>query len=345
MDLVPVHALFQRHVSGDEALLELAALRFAQMGVAAEVYADNPDQLEDVLRFAPAHPRLPTVHLNRGLNLLRERDRAAVKDFAGRFAGRVTGFVVHDSRDMGTQSDQLLAAMRELDAFLRELPAEIFVFLEYAAGLEPAWYTDVAERLKDTERVSFCIDVGHIGIRQANARFARHHPDVTLADLGDRLPELVADVQDAVGGALDDLLGVVRSIGQIGKPVHFHLHDGHPLIRGLSDHFSFLDRYPIPFPYEGRQSLNLMYGPGGLASIVSTAIGASSPGSVSFTLEIHQAEGRLPLGDAGSLFSHWRDKANAERMNYWLNVLAENALLISAHGAPVRPDTRGEGQR
>ena len=41
-----LHALFQCGVDGDDALLRLARLRFDQAGLAAEVYADNPDQLE-----------------------------------------------------------------------------------------------------------------------------------------------------------------------------------------------------------------------------------------------------------------------------------------------------------
>jgi hypothetical protein len=42
------------------------------------------------------------------------------------------------------------------------------------------------------------------------------------------------------------------------------------------------------------------------------------------------------LTDAAWLFPHWQDTTNAERMNYWLSVLAENAMLISqhAHHAP-----------
>lgn len=36
-----VYALFQQRVAGDDALLKLTGLRFAQMGAAAEVYADN----------------------------------------------------------------------------------------------------------------------------------------------------------------------------------------------------------------------------------------------------------------------------------------------------------------
>ncbi len=329
--LGPVHALFQQRVAGDDALLKLAGLRFAQMGVAAEVYADTPDQLEYVLRFVPAHPYLPIVHLNRGVNVLHERGRAVIGEFVERFAGRVAGVVVHDKKEMGAQTDRLVDAMRQLDMRLCGQPDGLNVFLEYAAGLDPGWFVDVAERLHDAERVSCCVDVGHLGMRQASFRFASRHPGLSLGHLSPadyRLPGLVADVQDAVASASLDVLDVIRSLGRLGKRIHFHLHDGHPLIAGLPDHFSFLTRLPIPFSYKGRQSLNTMYGPGGLAAIMSTAIGACPQGA-SLTLEVHQAEGRLPLADAASLFRHWRDTTNAERMNYWLSVLAENSMLVS----------------
>jgi hypothetical protein len=233
---------------------------------------------------------------------------------------------------MAGKTDRLLAAMRELNAHLCQRPGSPLVFLEYAAGLDRGWFIEVAERLQDAERISCCIDVGHIGLRQATATFERRHPGLDLKKLSpadDRLPGLVADVQDAVGSALPHVLEVIGSLGRLGKHVHFHLHDGHPLIPGLRDHFSFLTRLPIPFSYEGRRSLSTMYGPGGLASIVSTATAACAPHGVSFTFEIHQVEGRLPLGDAAWLFPHWQDTTNAERMNHWLSVLSENALLIS----------------
>ena len=327
-----VHALFQQRIAGDDALLKLAGLRFAQMGVGAEVYADTPDQLEYVLRYVPAHPSLPVVHLNRGVNVLHERGRSAVRDFADRFAGRVAGVVVHDHHEMEAQTDRLVAGMRELNTCLCGRPDGPVVFLEYAAGLDLGWFVEVAEKLQDAERVSCCIDVGHVGIKQASARFGLRHPGLGLGHLttGDhRLPDMVADVQDAVGSALPDVLHVTRSLGRLGKPLHFHLHDGHPLIPGLADHFSFLTRLPIPFTYQGRQSLSTMYGPDGLAAIVSAAIQASPANAVSFTVEVHQVEGRLPLADAVWLFRHWRDTTNAERMNYWLSVLSDNAMLIS----------------
>ena len=81
----------------------------------------------------------------------------------------------------------------------------------------------------------------------------------------------------------------------------------------------------------------MMYGPSGLASIASAAIGACRPQAVSFTLEIHQVEGRLPLADAASLFPHWTNTTNAERMNYWLSVLSDNAMLISQRIAELSP--------
>jgi hypothetical protein len=331
----PVHALFQRRIAGDDALLQLAGLRFGQMGVAAEAYAGTPDELENVLRFVPPHPRLPTVHLSRGVNVLHEQDRALVSEFARRFSGRIAGLVVHDKREMGGQTDRLLTVLRELDAALSELPGGPLVFLEYAAGLDRGWYVEVAERLHDAERVSCCIDIGHIGLRQAGATFARRHPGLDLKKLGTvdgRLPDLAADVQDAVDGALPHVLEVTGAIGRLGKPVHFHLHDAHPLTPGLRDHFSFLTRLPVSFSYHGRRSLPMMYGPAGLAAIVPAA-GEACPGGASFTLEVHQVEGRLPLADAAGLFAHWRDTTNAERMNYWLSVLSDNAMLVSGHPA------------
>ena len=123
------------------------------------------------------------------------------------------------------------------------------------------------------------------------------------------------------------VLELTRSLGRIGRRLHLHLHDGHPLIPGLSDHCSFLTRVPVPFDYRGRRSLDPLYGPAGLSAIVRAAAQA---GGASLTLEIHQAEGRRPLGDAAGLFEHWRDLTNAEWMNHRLLVLTENAELATS---------------
>ena len=138
------------------------------------------------------------------------------------------------------------------------------------------------------------------------------------------------DVQSTVEFTLPAVVEVTHRLGRPGKPLHFDLHDGHPLIPGLSDHFSFLIQVPIPFSYEGRQSLSSMYGPADLVTIVQTAVGVCDAEQASLMLEIHQAEDRLPLGDAIGLFRHWRNLINAECMNYWLSVLAQNAMLVTS---------------
>jgi hypothetical protein len=326
-----LHALFQRRVDGDDALLRLARLRFDQAGLAAEVYADTPDQLESVLGYAPPTPHPPVVHLSRQVNLLEEPGRAVVERFAARFGGRVGGLVVHDKKEMAGRTGDLVAGLRALGARLGRAADGPMLFLEYAAGLELDWFLEVAERLADVPSVGACIDVGHVGIARARAGFARAHPGLDVAGIrpGDpRLPELAADVQAAVGTALPAVLELTRSLGRLGKRFHLHLHDGHPLIPGLSDHFSFLTRVPVPFDHQGRRALDPLYGPAGLAAIVRAAAEAGGAG-VSLTLEIHQAEGRRPLGDAAGLFGHWRDLTNAERMNHWLLVLTENAELAT----------------
>lgn len=334
----PLHALFQRRVDGDDALLRLAQLRFEQAGLAAEAYAGSPDELDGLLAFAPSGARPPTVHLSRQLDVLRPADREAVAGFARRFGGRVSGFVVHDRADMPGRLDELEAAAAELSQVLeRSGPARLFV--EYAAGSTLAEFVEMGRRLAGVARVGVCLDTGHVGIREARRHFARERPDLgaDLAALGPDdplLPDLAADVQAAVGAGLAAVLQLTRALAEQGRPVHYHLHDGHPLVRGLADHFSFLTRLPVPFSHEGRRSLDPLYGPTGLAAIVRTAAEAYGPDQVSFTLEIHQGDGRLPLGDAAALFRCWRDVTNAERMNAWLEILAQNATLVrSALGA------------
>jgi len=332
-----VHALFQNRIDGDDALLHLARLRFAQAGLAAEVYAHSLEELDRILGFLPPHPHLPVVHLDRGVDLLHESDRAMVAAFASRFAGRIFGLVVHDRAEMADRTDALVAAVQELTAPLEAEPDTPWVFLEYAAGLELDWFVGVGERLREVAKASLCLDIGHIGIKHAHRVFSRTHPDLDLATLSvddPRLPALVDDVQDAVKAALPAVLETTDALGPLGKPLHFHLHDGHPLIRGLSDHASFLTWLSVPFDYQGRRSLNPMYGPSGAARIVTKALEACGPERVSFTLEIHEGVGRLPLGDAAGLFPDVHNVANAERMNHWLAVLAQNSRLI-ADAAPV----------
>jgi hypothetical protein len=329
-----VRGLFRREFAGDDALLSLAGLRFAQQGMPAELYAGSPDDLSHQLDFVPEHDTLPTVHLDRRLDLLDAGARQAVAAFVRLFPGRIHGLVVHDRPSMRERMDDLVAALTEVGG-RDEGP---YVYLEYAIGAPLDWFAEVAARSADAGRAGVCIDTGHVGLAQVHRTLTQGpplpgplRPDQELAAVADR-------VQDATAGALPAVLDLVQDVGRSDAAVHFHLHDGHPAIPGLSDHRSFLYRLPVPFAHRGARSLAPMYGPNGLAAILAGAVGEVPPDRLSLTLEIHQAEGREPLGDgARELFRHWTDLTNAERLNHWLSVIAENHVLATSALAAMGP--------
>ena len=190
-----------------------------------------------------------------------------------------------------------------------------------------------------------CVDTGHVGIRQARRSFARRRPDVgdlaTLDPADPRLPELADDVQAGVADGGRDVLELMTALGALGGPVHHHLHDGHPLVRGLPDHRGFLTRLPVPFPYGGRSSLDPLFGPAGLAAIVTTAarVYPSRDWRRSRSRSTRAADACLS-DDAAALFSHWRDTTNAERMNAWLDVLARERRSGPGVRVGTRPGSR-----
>jgi len=325
-----VRGLFVRRVDGDNALLRLARLRFAEAGMPAELYADTPDDVDQMLPFVPAHATPPTVHLSRGLDLLVAADRARVSDFAARFAGRVDALVVHDRPGMRDRMRELIDALREVG----DRNQGPYVYLEYASGAPSEWFADVAQRIAGLGRAGVCIDVGHVGLAQVRRDLARP-PAVTGAlpawGGAQGLDAWADRVQHATATALPAVLSLVREVAGHGGRVHFHLHDGHPAVPNLSDHLSFLFRLPVPFEHHGARSLAPMYGPAGLAAILTEAVRRIPAGRLSLTLEVHQADGRLPLtGEAHALFRHWTDLTNAERFNYWLSVIADNHRLATS---------------
>lgn len=331
----PLLALFQKRIEGDDALLRLASLRFREAGLGAEFYAESRAELEWLLGFWPSTEQPVVVHLNRQLNVLAKAGRDLILDFATSFSGKLYGLVIHDQPELATDQDQVVEALREMGARLEQTPKSPLLFLEYAAGLDPALFVETLESLRDSARVSGCLDVGHLGLWQVRKAFARLHPGVDVCRLTPEdpdLPLLIDDLQGSIESAMELVLQVLHATAPLGKPLHFHLHDGHPLSTasplGVSDHLSFLDELPIPFDYRGRCALPLMFGPSGLAALVSASLRVPGADKVTFSLEIHPAEGCLPLGSASPLFLHWLDKTNAERMNYWLSVLLHNHQLL-----------------
>ncbi|NIA09974.1 MAG: hypothetical protein GWP10_09665 [Nitrospiraceae bacterium] len=335
----PILALFQKRIDGDEALLHLARLRFREAGLGTEFYATTPMELNGLLKFRPG-PKTPAVaHLRRDINLFEGQDRNLIIDFATKFKGQVLGLVIHDQSEIMARPDDYVAALHEIESGLKKIQGSPYLFVEYAVGLEPDLFVEIFKTIQDLKYVSACIDIGHVGTWQVRSAYSRKHPgrDVcAITPNNPGLPEVIRDVQCAVESGLDRVLNVIQALGHLGKPLHFHLHDGHPLSTfspfGVSDHLSFLVEIPIPFEYKGKMSLDPMFGPSGLSRIVTESLQLLGPDRVSFTLEIHPTEGRLPLANASYLFDHWRDKTNAEKMNYWLSILAQNhKLLIEAY--------------
>ena len=329
--------LFDKRIEGDDCLLELARLRFQQAGLGAEMHPNTPEQLEWTLRFCPSPHAPVVVHLARDLNLADTSSRQRILEFASRFAGRVHGLVLHDHPDLAARPEDFVRAAWELEARLVTIERSPMVFVEFAAGLEPRAFASFFASIRELTRVSACIDIGHVGIWQARQAYRQLHPgeDIcTLKHQPARLPQVMADVEQAVSSALPVVLDLIESLGALGKPVHFHLHDGHPLSTfspfGVSDHLSFLTEIPLGFEHRGRRSASLMFGPAGLRRIATRALQAIGAERLSFTLEIHPTNDRLPLGDAAPLFAHWRDKTNAETMNRWLAVIGENHRLLQA---------------
>ncbi len=327
--------LFDKRIEGDDCLMELARQWFLETGMGMEVHAGTPRQLELLLNLRPSPDTPVVLHLPRELHLADEQSRSRILDFATRFAGRVYGIVVHDHGALAMRTQECIAAAWKADDQLEKIPNCPLVFVEYAVGLEPAAFLNFFTAIPDLERISACLDIGHVAIRAARAAYARGHAGQDVCDLKSqppRLAQLMPDVEAAAQAGSAATLDLLEKLAGLKKPLHFHLHDGHPLSTfspfGVSDHLSFLAEIPLAFEFRGRRALEPIFGPAGLLRIVARALSLAGPRRTSFTLEIHPTGERLPLGDAARYFTHWTDKTNAEKMNHWLSVLGRNHWLL-----------------
>lgn len=345
--------LFDKRIEGDDCLMELVRLRFGEAGMGAEVHPITPDHLEWLLQFLPAEDLPVIVHLARNFDLAENLSRERIMEFASRFAGRVHGYVIHDHPAMAADARRYVEAAWEIENRLGKVAGGPLLFVEYAAGLAPDDFVRFFAAIQDLDRVSACVDIGHIGIRQAQVSFAQRHPGEDICSLKSnaiRAAQVMEDLEAAVRAGAAAALDLIERIGVFKKPVHLHLHDAHPLSTsspyGVSDHLSFFAEVPLAFEYRDRRLTSPMFGPGGLSEAVQKARQVGGRRGLSFTLEIHPGPGQLPLGNAEALFGHWTDKSNAERMNRWLSELARNHVLlrqaIQSAGPPVNGLTTAE---
>ncbi|MCP4455666.1 MAG: hypothetical protein GY809_29755, partial [Planctomycetes bacterium] len=185
------------------------------------------------------------------------------------------------------------------------------VFVEYAAGLEPEFYASLFERCTDVRRLSAAIDVGHVGIHVCRSAYQEQNPQEDVCALHPESPELpvkIDSVQQATSRALPAVLDLIDRLTRLDRPLHFHLHDGHPLSPlshfGVSDHLSFLQQIHLPFAYHGRNLVKGMFGVSGLRDIIHAAMKGNTSDRLSLMLEMHPMEGQTPLREHTPFFSH-----------------------------------------
>jgi hypothetical protein len=328
-------ALFDRRIRGNHHLLELAQRRFSDAYLGAEFNPTSLAQLQELLEFRPLTEPRYVIHLPRTVRLVGGPGVDAIKAFAARSRKDAYGLVLHDQPELARTPDAYIQAVRTLNEILLQIDSSPYVFIEYAVGVDFEVFVALFAAIKDSPRVSACIDIGHIGIRTVQLAYQQQHPQEDVCQLHPHhpaLPEKLEDVISAAAAALPAVLDIIQRLGQLGKPLHFHVHDAHPLSTGspygISDHLSFLQPIQLPFPYQGQTTVPLLFGPEGVRQVVRTALDVLPREKLSFTLEIHPQDQRLSLGQYADLFQNWTDKRNAEQMNAWLELLVANQQCL-----------------
>jgi hypothetical protein len=176
-----------------------------------------------------------------------------------------------------------------------------------------------------------------VTVFSAHRWLSERHPDLDLRKLDPLdagLGGLAGAFESAARQATDDLVDLVDRAAALGKPMHFHLHDGHLLSRlsryGVRDHLPFGERIPVTTALDRQGSLPAMLGRQGLQRLLRSVGAHLSAAEVSLTLEIHPhlRMARQPLGAWAGWFTHWSDLANAELTRGWLDQVAGQAALV-----------------
>jgi hypothetical protein len=343
----PLFGIFHRQIEGDEALLRLARIEFERAGMGAEIYPESVDEALFLWRFVPRTSERHLVHLPRHWNVLSEVDRQQVVDFASALRGRARGLVLHDDLGWSERQHELRDRLEQMDRELGKTPGAPPVFLEYAAGLELDTFAALIEAVALLPRISACIDTGHVALFSARQRLEHARPGLDALGLEPDHPalaELLPLLDQTAEEVRGDVASLVERLGRIGKPLHFHLHDGHLLSRhseyfaeyGVRDHVSFRQSIPVPSWVSPSGQLPTLLGETGLRRLLAAAFAHLE--SLSFTLEIHptRARHRRPLGEHAPLFAEWTNLGRAERMHHWLGVLVEEHAWVRSLCAELR---------
>ena len=331
MRVPAVNGLLNYHIKGDEALLYLGRDRYERAEMGAEIHPASPEHLRSILKFTPAGVR-STVHLPYAVTL--DYDTIAlIRDFVVAGGEKISGYVLHDTLFYATDLAAGLDIIRRLNMALTGWSGAV-VHIEYAVGLPFAVFRELAEGISELDNIGICVDIGHIGINATAAAYAELNPGVDVKRLkpgADVTSAVYADIALAVQNGRKFAFDYIESLVNIGVKMHFHLHDGHPLSTfspyGVCDHLPFFWEIPTLLPDIG--SVGGIYGVSGLKRVLEIVLVANNQSQMSYTIEIHPQPGQKELepGQRG-YFSGWTDLTNARAMNFWMDIVIQNAVIF-----------------
>ncbi|MBN2710988.1 MAG: hypothetical protein JXR97_00940 [Planctomycetes bacterium] len=331
-----VMAIFgqREEIPGDDALLALARERLLDAGLGAEFYPGSTAHLQSLLNYRPGEA-VCTAHLPRSLNILEEEDRRQITEYASLAAGQLSGFIIHDRPAFTHEPSATQAALESMNKTLADIPEAPRLFVENSGQLAFAETEELAQMILPMNNIGICLDISHLAIQFCHTRLSElgitTDARSLLADR-EQLIEIMPHIQRVTAEARAESLALIGRVVRREQPIHFHIHDGHPLstlsLYGVNDHLSFLQQICLPFEWEGRRIVSGCYSVDGLRQFAETVAAAAPLERCSFMLEIHPQPGRLPLGEHANLFAHWQDLRNAEQAKAWHNTLIQNATIL-----------------
>ncbi len=213
---------------GREQYLPLQTDIMDRINIGAEINAHTYEALDTQLQATEGMP-LRTIHLRADpgepfMYNFNTPDQQVARDSAYRiselldtYGDKARGFILHEER--GGEGRMTEAEKKNYAAALSKIDGKGTIFLEYCSS-DPDDWIDVVSRVT-SDSVSACVDIGHL---------YQHFRAQEGLD------------RDA---AVERSREVVERVSNIGKPVHFHVHDcdmtqGHPWY-GVPDHLPLGD--------------------------------------------------------------------------------------------------------
>ncbi len=327
-----VNGLLNYHIKGDDALLYLGKDRYQRAGMGVEIHPGTPEHLGQILKFTPDTGR-STAHLPYSV-VLDHDDTDRVRDFVLTGGSQIAGYVLHDTLFYVDNFAAGIELIKRLSGKL-EGHSEGVVYIEYAACLPFELFYKLVEAVTGLPNIGICLDVGHIGINATMLELREINQNFADEDLKPG-PAMTLERYNTIAGAAqrgrEFAINYVESICKHEIPIHFHLHDGHPLSTfspyGVCDHLPFFWEIPTLLPNIG--AIGGLYGVSGLKRILEIALRRINVSKTSFTLEIHPQKGFKVLEDEYlNHFANWADLTNARAMNYWIDLVIQNGMIFN----------------